>query len=161
MKKVEVYIDFSEIKKSYVEVREFLEQEVGEGITTLNRDIEEDLGIAGDDTYDLIEKFIKKYNLGTKGLDITKHFLSEGEIFGSSVILSQIISLSFIIFFYFIKLITFGYIDLTRLRLSPEYGRKTIGMTFGDLITWHIMGTYMLRSQVHIMTKRNILGYTG
>ncbi len=153
MEKTEINIRFSKVKASYLEVKEFLEKETGDRVTSLDMDIEEGLRIGGDDTYELIEKFVSKYNLRTSGFDISRHFLSEGEQFNSGIALTQILTLPITLLLFLIKFITLGHINLTNKVIAPEYGRKTIGMTFGDLITWHILGTYQLRHEVQIILK--------
>jgi hypothetical protein len=73
-------IPYRDIKGAFVEVKSFLEAETGSKVASLKTRIDGDLGCAGDDNYDLIDKFITKYSLDYAGFDYSKHFLSEGEI---------------------------------------------------------------------------------
>jgi hypothetical protein len=57
------------LRLAYIEVKSFIENESGDAITSLNTRIENDLGIAGDDNLDLLEKFVAKYELGVTGFD--------------------------------------------------------------------------------------------
>jgi hypothetical protein len=153
MQQTDIEIKFSQAKASYLEVKRFLEKETGGKITSIDRDIEEDLQIAGDDTYELMDKFIQKYNLGAEGFDAYEHFHCEGELFNSGII-GQILSLPIVLVFFLIKLITFGRIDLTDWRPAPVSGREPKGMKFGDLVTWHLLGTFKLRSEVRFVLQK-------
>lgn len=143
-----LHIDFKTLRQAYVEVRNFIEEESASSVSSLNIRIEEDLGCAGDDNAELLEKFIKKYNLDITGFDHSKHFLSEGELFGSGIVLLQLLSLPFMLVFWLIKMLTFGKVDPTNLRLLPDLNRETIDMTFGDMLTWYLTGKYNLRKDV-------------
>ncbi|WP_207496752.1 DUF1493 family protein [Aridibaculum aurantiacum] len=128
-------IEFKELRKAYQEVKLFLEQETAGEITSVKKDIEEDLQIAGDDTYELIEKFVTVYNLDASGFDVTQHFLSEGEQFNSSIALLQLISLPIVLFTWLLKVLTFGKVDYNKAVELPDIYRKTMGLTFGDMVT--------------------------
>ena len=117
-------------------------------------DIEDDLQIAGDDTYELMEKFITVYRLEASGFDVAQHFLSEGEQFNSGIALIQLISLPIVFFTWLLKLLTFGKIDYTKAVVLPDANRKTAGLTFGDMVTWYIMGKYSLRKDVRFVLRR-------
>ena len=153
MKKSSYSIEFKELRKAYQEVKLFLEQETDGKITSIRKDIEEDLQIAGGDTYELMEKFITVYQLDAQGFDVTKHFLSEGEQFTSGIIITQLLSLPIVIIFWLLKFLTFGKMDYTSAVALPESYRHTTGLTFGDLLTWYITGKYCLRKDVEFVLK--------
>ena len=150
------YNDFKSLRQAYNEVRKFIESETGEEDISLKTKIENDLGCAGDDNYELLEKFIKKYNLDVTGFDYSKHFLSEGELFNSMTSLFQLISIPFMIVFWLIRIVTFGKVNLTNTQFYPEYGRQTLDMTFGDMLVWYLTGKYNLRKNV-IVTLNNFV----
>jgi len=147
-------IEFKELRKAYREVKEFLERETAGEISSVKKDIEVDLQIAGDDTYELMDKFINVYRLEAIGFDVTKHFLSEGEQFGSSIAILQLLSLPLVLIIWLLKLLTFGKVDYTKKVVLPELGRQTTGLTFGDLVTWYIVGKFTLRKDVRFVLKQ-------
>lgn len=147
-------IKFKELRKAYREVKGFLEQETAGQISSVKIDIEDDLQIAGDDTYELMEKFITVYRLEANGFDVTQHFLSEGEQFNSGIAFLQVISLPIILFIWLLKVLTFGKVDCAKVVVMPDANRKTAGLTFGDMVTWYIMGKYSLRKDVRFVLRR-------
>lgn len=153
MKKSSYGIKFKELRKAYQEVKLFLEQETDGKITSTKKDIEEDLQIAGGDTYELMEKFISVYQLDAQGFDVRKHFLNEGEQFTSGIVISQLLSLPLVIICWLLKVLTFDKMDYTSALALPKSYRQTTGLTFGDLITWYIIGKYCLRKDVQFILK--------
>ena len=147
------HIEFKELRKAYREVKTFLEQETAGQISSVKMDIENDLQIAGDDTYELMEKFIAVYKLEASRFDITQHFLCEGEQFNSGIALIQLMSLPIVLFTWLLKLLTFGKIDYTKAVPLPDAYRKTAGLTFGDMVTWYIIGKFCLRRDVRFVLK--------
>jgi len=137
--------DFKSLRQAYIEVKTFIEKQVGDEVLSLNTKIEDDLGCAGDDNWELLKKFVVKYNLDDTGFDYSKHFLSEGELFGSGSALLTLLTLPISLSIVVLKLLTFDFIDLTRVKLFPDYPRKTIDMTFGDMLTWYLAKRYCLR----------------
>src|SRR5689334_14737228 len=85
--------EYKDLKQAYLEVKCFLETETGGEILSLGTQIGNDLGIDGDDSWELLEKFVSKYNLGVSGFEFSKHFLSEGEIAGSDTAFLELIFL--------------------------------------------------------------------
>ena len=84
MKDNNLHIDFATLRQAYSEVKTFIEKETNDKVDSLNTKIEDDLGYAGDDNWELLQKFVTTYKLDTTGFDYSKHFLSEGELFDSS-----------------------------------------------------------------------------
>jgi len=147
------HTDFKTLRLAYLEVKSFIENESGDEITSLDTKIENDLGLAGDDNWELLEKFVTKYKLNTTGFDYSKHFLSEGELFNSGTALISLLMIPVIILRWFIKLITFGKYDFTDKQLFPNAERKTLDMTFGDMLVWYLTGTYNLRGNIKVTLK--------
>ncbi|MFP9100137.1 hypothetical protein ACLI09_13890 [Flavobacterium sp. RHBU_24] len=100
--------DFATLKKAYLEVKGFLEEESWENVKSLSTTVENDLGLYGDDNYYMLIKFIDKYQLEEDGFDYSTHFLSEGELFNSGTMFLHLLLLPL----YIIKLISFGKINL-------------------------------------------------
>ena len=115
--------DFRTLRQAYIEVKTFVEKEVGEEVSSLTTKIENDLGCAGDDNYELLEKFVTKYKLDATGFDYSKHFLSEGELFGSGAAFWTLLSMPIALFLWFIKMLTFVKLDWIKKQLLPDWDR--------------------------------------
>jgi hypothetical protein len=148
-----IYVDFKSLRQAYIEVKTFIEYEVGSEVSSLNTKIEDDLGCAGDDNYDLLDKFVSKYKLDYTDFDYSKHFLSEGEITNP---LLTFLALPIFIIILIICILTFGKISLSKVKLISSWQRQTLDMTFGDMLTWYLAGKYCLRSNAKFkLTKRS------
>jgi hypothetical protein len=145
--------DFKTLRHAYIEVKSFIEKEAGEEVSSLDTRLEEDMGCSGDDNWELLEKFIARYNLDATGFDYSKHFLSEGEIFGSESAGLWLISLPIVILLWMIKILSIGKIDCTKKQLFPD--RQTMDLSFGDMLTWYLTGKYNLRSQVTVRLRNS------
>ncbi|RYD80124.1 MAG: DUF1493 family protein [Sphingobacteriales bacterium] len=110
--------------------------------------IENDLGLAGDDNLELLELFVKKYQLDARGFDYSKHFLSEGELFNSGATLWALLSIPLFLLFWTIKFLTFGKLDLMKFKFWPDEDHYKADLTFGDMLTWYLTGKYKLRNEV-------------
>jgi hypothetical protein len=150
MEKQDLVVSFSTLRKAYHEVKSFLEGEIEDKVKSLSTTIDNDLGCSGDDNYELLVKFIEKYNLNHEDFDYDVHFLSEGELFDSGTALLHIIMFPL----YAIRLISFGKINL----LPPKgyWQRKTSDLTFGDMLTWYLAKDFKHRSDVNIKLSVNI-----
>ena len=144
------YSDFKTLRQAYNEVKSFIEKETYDEVLSLNTKIESDLGCAGDDNWELLEKFVTKYKLDITGFDYSKHFLSEGELFGSGAALGKLLGLPIVIVLWLIKLVSFGKIDWTQKQIFPNWNRETSDMTFGDMLTWYLTQKYNLRKDVRV-----------
>lgn len=149
MGQINYKVDFKELRHTYNELKNFLEHESGGVISSSKKDIEEQLLICGDDTYELIAKFITFYELDSEGFDMSQHFLGEGELFSPSRTFLLILVLPVYVFLWLLKVLTFGYINFTGKKIIPSFCRKTQGLTFGDMITWYMIGKYIPRDEVH------------
>lgn len=149
-----LHTDFKSLRQAYIEIKSFVEKEVGDEVSSLKTKIEYDLGCAGDDNYELLEKFVTKYKLDVTGFDYSKHFLSEGELFDSGAAFWQLLSLPIILILGLIKMLTFSKVDWTKKQLFPDWDRETKDMTFGDILTWYLMGEYKLRKDVVVQLRQ-------
>ncbi len=150
-----IHKDFKTLRQSYIEVKDFIEKEVGDEVLSLQTKIENDLGCAGDDNLELLEKFVTTFKLDSTNFDYSKHFLSEGELFGSGASLLTLLGLPFVILFWLIRLLTFGKINLNKIQFFPSYQRKTLDLTFGDMLTWYLTGKYALRQNTKFKLTQN------
>jgi hypothetical protein len=148
--------DFKTLRQAYLEVKSFVEKEVGDEVSSLKTKLEDDLGCAGDDNYELLEKFVTKYKLDATGFDYSKHFLSEGELFGSRAAFWTLLSLPIVLVIWLIKMLTFGKVDWTKKQLLPDWNRETMDMTFGDMLTWYLTGEYKLRKEVVVQLRNAV-----
>jgi hypothetical protein len=151
-----LHSDFRTLRQAYIEVKSFVEKVLGDEVSSLKTKLEDELGCAGDDNYELLERFVTKYKLDTTGFDYSKHFLSEGELFGSEAAFWTLLSLPIVVLLWLVKLLTFGKVDLTKEQLLPDWNRETMDMTFGDMLTWYLSGEYKLRKDVVVRLRNAV-----
>jgi hypothetical protein len=135
-------IEFSKLRFAYFTIKSFLENESFAEVKSLNSKIAGDLGMTGDDTYELLVKFIEKFDLDYKGFEFDNHFFSEGELYGSGAALINLLTLSIWLPLKTIELLTFNKIKLNK----PDFyqpDRQVDDMTFRDFLTWYIEGNYV------------------
>lgn len=126
---------YSDLRNAYSKVSKFVSKKTGAKKLSLKTNIQDDLGIYGDDMEDLIQAFVKEFNLEYGSFNYSHHFYTEGELFSSSAALKNILSLPKYLFNF-----------IFRKKRAPEKikGEKE-PLTLGDLITWSIEGTFFLR----------------
>ncbi|MBL0104621.1 MAG: DUF1493 family protein [Bacteroidetes bacterium] len=73
-------IEFEKLRHAYITVKNFVETEAWGEIKSLKTKTEFDLGIAGDDAYELLEKFVVKFELDPKNFEFLDHFTGEAEL---------------------------------------------------------------------------------
>ena len=142
-------INYRDIKDSYLEIKFFLEDASREKVTNLNIKIAEDLGLWGDDNYDLLVEFIDKYKVDFKSFDYIKHFESEGELFNSTGVLIALICLPFQIIAWILKRFFPNIKTNLDTPLIPKENQRK-DLTFGDLIASKLKGEFCLRKNVKI-----------
>jgi hypothetical protein len=145
-------VDFSKLRHAYTTVKSLLELESWEKVKSLDTKVAEDLGLYGDDNYDLLVKFVKKFELDHNKFEYDKHFYSEGELFGSGAALVNLLSLSVWLPLKTIELLTFNKIKITKPVLFPEK-REVTDITFRDLLSWYIEGDYVSGDDVRYEIK--------
>jgi len=90
------HINFSILRQSYKTVKDFLETESGDEVKSLDTKIADDLGLWGDDNWDLLTKFVTTFKLDTRDFEYDKHFESEGELFQSGALILTVLSIIFL-----------------------------------------------------------------
>lgn len=62
------------------DIKEFISQLTSIQIEKItdDKDLDNDLGVAGDDAWELIEEFSEKFNVDLASFEFSKHFTSEG-----------------------------------------------------------------------------------
>lgn len=132
-------LPFTQLRQAYTTVKQFIEDETGCEIDSLHNKIEEHLGIAGDDTEELLGKFIKQFGLITEGFEFDKHFYSEGELFGSGPFLTNIVIMIIKVVMWLIEILSFKQI---RFNNKPDWyrplDREVSDLTFKQMLTWYI-----------------------
>ncbi len=132
-------LPYIELKDAYQTVKCFVEGQTHAKIYSLRGDIEEQLGIAGDDTEELLEKFIKTFGLSANGFAFDEHFYSEGEQFGSGPLLINFIVLIVKVFIGLIEILSFKPVKFA---CQPNWHRpserKVSGLTFKQMLTWYL-----------------------
>src|SRR5688572_2860687 len=141
MEKEVKQLSYSTLRKSFVVVKDFIENETGETVTSLDTKLAEDLKLWGYDNADLLERFVKKFNLDHKSFDYDKHFESEGELFSSAPILT-ILSIIFLAPFKLVELLSFNKINFGLKVFWPGREIKPLDLTFRDMLTWYLEGQF-------------------
>lgn len=144
--------DFKTLRTAYLEIKSFMEKELIDEPLTLNTKLVNDLGCTGDDNSELLTKFAASYHLDMSGFDYSKHFLSEGELYGSDTVFLRILFFPITFLLWTVKTVSFGRINLTKKDKFPDLHREVLDLTFGDMVTWYLTGRYNLRAQVKFQT---------
>lgn len=149
-------IEFEKLRHADVTVKAFLEAESFEEITSIKTKICADLGLSGDDNYDMLEKFVTKFELDHKDFDYNKHFYSEGELFGSGAAIANMLMLSIWLPLKTIELLTFNKIKLDKpeFPIKPEI-REVTDLTFKDMLTWYIEKEFKTSDNLKYIIKKN------
>ncbi|MGV3460944.1 MAG: DUF1493 family protein [Flavobacterium sp.] len=144
--------DFKTLRSAYAEVKAFLEAERWDNeIISLKTTIEGDLGLAGDDNYELLEKFVDKYELDPGKFDYSKHFLCEGELFSHKAFLFTLI------FFpvWIVEKLSFGKLEIYPHNFFEQFYRPTTDLTFRDMVQWYLTKTYTPSENLSIKLAYN------
>lgn len=144
-------IEFSKLRHAYVTVKTFLESESWEKVKSLDTKIENDLGMAGDDNLELLEKFVEKFQLDYQNFNYSKHFLSEGELFNHVNSLLTLLTLS-----VWIPLKTIELISLNKIKLEkPNFNNypEREDLTFREMITWYLEKDYVSNESLKYKIK--------
>ena len=147
-------IEFAKLRHAYVTVKAFLESETYQKVKSLDTKLVDDLGKYGDDNYDLLQKFVTKFELDYKDFDYSKHFHSEAELFGSGAAFLNLLSLSVWLPLKTIELLTFNKIKLDKPG-SHIPQRPVSDITFKDLLTWYIEKDYKTHTDLKYKIKIN------
>ena len=153
-----LYIDFSTLRQSYIEVKNFLEKTTKEKVENVDVLIEKDLFLSGLDNESLLIEFIEKYDIDFSKFDYSKHFLLEGELANSFQVLFNMVLLPLYFLFWLVKEFTFDLINLNKyliknVKLFSINQRETLDMSFGDLLTSYLNKKYTLRSNVKFVLQ--------
>lgn len=138
--------DFGSLRAAYREVKAFLEEETGDDVLSLETAVQRDLGQAGDDSLELLIKFTERFNLDSSEFDYCRHFLSEGELFHPVAFWIGIA----LIPVWILDRITFRRLHLYPSGIFNSFYRDTADLTFGDMVTWYLLKTYVPRTNVAI-----------
>lgn len=141
-------IGFANLRQSYVTVKDFVESETGETVKSLDTKIAEDLGLWGDDNWDLLTKFVTKFKLDSKDFEYDKHFESEGELFNSGALLLTILSAVVLAPLKLIELLSFKRIDFGLKLFQPGREKRPLDLSFRDMVTWYIEGQFKLGTEI-------------
>ena len=145
-------IEFNKLRFAYETVKRFLEDQSGDTVYSLKTKIAEDLGMTGDDNYDMLAEFVKKFELEHQGFNYDKHFYSEMELYDSTAALINLLSLSIMIPLKAIELLMLNKIHIPKPGFYKP-SRKVTDMSFRDLLTWYIEGKYTPADSVKYQIK--------
>ena len=142
-------VRYSEIKNSYLEIKNLLEDKSGNKVENLNTKIAFDLGLYGDDNIEFLEEFIKNYKLNFNNFNYQEHFDDEAELFLNIkwfiprlLLFPLNLSLTLINFFRKAK--------IRQISMSEYISNNKLDLTFGDLITSKLKGEFCLRKHLPI-----------
>ncbi len=141
----EIEIEFSKLKLAYVAVKGFLEEEAFEKIQSINDKIDDDLGLSGDDNYDMLIKFVNKFELDYSDFKYDDHFYSEGELFGSEAAFWNFLTLSIWVPLKTIELLTLNKLHFRK----PSFytpNRAVKDLTFREMVNWYVEGKFPIDS---------------
>jgi hypothetical protein len=144
-------IEFAKLRHAYITVKSFIEAESYEKIKSLDTKVEKDLGLSGDDNYELLEKFLEKYELDYGDFNYSEHFLSEAELFNSESALLSLFTLS-----VWLPLKTIELITLNKLKLDkPDFHShpEKADLSFKDLVTWYVEGEFKTSGNIKYIIK--------
>ncbi len=141
-------IEFEKLRYAYITIKHFLETETYEKINSLNDKIEKDLALSGDDNLELLEKFVKKFELDHKGFNYSKYFLSEGELFDPGAVIVNLLAVSVWLPLKTIELLTLNKINLDKPKLPIRPDRHVLDLTFKDLITWYLEKEFKTSAEI-------------
>jgi len=146
-------IEFAKLRHAYETVKYFLETEGYNQVTSLDNKVEADLGLKGDDSIELLEKFVSKFELDHQNFDYDKHFHSEEEKAESGNALTNLLTLSVWLPLKTIELLTFNKVQIDKPSFPVPPSREVANLTFKDLITWYIEKEFTLSDQITNQVK--------
>ena len=138
------HISFSNLRQSYKTVKDFLETESGDEVKSLDTKIADDLGLWGDDNWDLLTKFVTTFKLDTRDFEYDKHFESEGELFQSGTLILTVLSIIFLAPLKLIELLSLNKINFGLKVFKPGREKRPLDLSFRDMLIWYIEGQYKL-----------------
>lgn len=141
----EIEIEFSKLKLAYVAVKGFLEEEAFGKIQSISQKIDEDLGLSGDDNYDMLVKFVHKFELDYSDFKYEDHFYSESELFGSEAAFCNFLTLSIWVPLKTIELITLNKLQFKKLSFFTP-NRTVKDLTFREMVNWYVQGKFSIDS---------------
>lgn len=133
---------YKEIKQAYLEVQKLLEDASGVKVNSLSTKMAEDLSLWGDDNHDFLEMFSEKYTIDFSNFNYSKHFETEGELFGSKQVLLTLLGLPISVLIFLIKIVNPKFNDTPFLK---KKGTKKLDLTFGDLVVSKLKKEFCLR----------------
>ncbi len=148
-------IEFAKLRLAYITVKSFIDKEADgyNELKSLDTKIEADIGLSGDDNLELLEKFVKKFELDYKNFEYDKHFYSEGELFGSDAALINLLNLSVWLPLKTIELLTFNKIKINKPQLPTTPNRQVLDLTFKDMLTWYIEKEFKPSDKIKYVIK--------
>jgi hypothetical protein len=152
--------NFSDIRKAIVESKVFLKDEYWEqDPMNCKTAIEYDLGITGDDGWELMEKFEKRFSVDmTRAKEFFYKYFDDESQFASPFIPIYVFLLIFLasllipVYFFDQKLAKDSFADLLTM---TKGNRRESELLVGDLATSILLKTFTPRSTVLIQLKSN------
>jgi hypothetical protein len=154
MSELTIYTEFSTLRNQYLEVKQFIERETAEKGISLKTKLVDDLGLYGDDNYDLLDKFVRKYELKVGSFNYSEHFESESEIFNNGILFIRLLFFPFFFIIWLIRIILTRGRNWKSIEFYPDWnGPKKLDMTVADMIIWKLNNSYHLRANTKVIIK--------
>lgn len=149
-------IEFAKLRHAYVTVKSFIDKEADgyNELKSLDTKINADIGLAGDDNLELLEKFVEKFELDYKNFEYNKHFYSEGELFGSGAAMGNLLTLSVWLPLKTIELLTFNKVKIDKPQFPGTPNREVTDLTFKDMLTWYIEKEFKTSDKIKYEIKK-------
>jgi len=131
-------IEFEKLRHAYIVVKSFINEKGCVEVNSLSNKINAHHGLSGDDNLELLEEFVKKFELDYKNFKYDEHFYSEDELFGSGRAIVTLLTLSVWLPLKTIELLTFNKLNLNKPKLPVTPDRTVSDLTFKYMLTWYI-----------------------
>ena len=134
-------IEYAKLRHAYVTVKNFLASRSGENDISLKTRVFEDLGLYGEDNYDMLDEFVQKFELIHAGFECDEHFHFEAEIADPTIALLNLLILPVWLPMKTIELLSAKKIKLDKPKFL-KVKREVSNMTFKEFLTWSLEGKY-------------------
>ena len=152
MRQLTIHTNFSTLRNVYLEVKQFIESETGENNINLKTTLINNLGLHGEDNYDLLSKFIARYKLRLDGFNYSKHFNSETEVFNNGMVFIRILFFPFFFSIWLIRIIGAKGKNWRSIEFYPKWkGPHRLDLSIGDLVIWKLSNNYNLRANTRVI----------
>jgi|GEM_PF-6167845 len=148
-------IEYARLRKGYACVSNFLLEEIDTIPVSLETKLYDDFLIGGDDIIDLLEKFVKTFNLKYGDFHFNNHFYDEYELFGATAAARTVFSLSIYIFLLILLPLSKYQLDqaLEKIFQNRTREQERKDLTLREMIIWYLEGEYINPEKIKYRIK--------